>query len=121
MTASAVPVVDISPVLAVGGPEGTGNAPSRSAAERVGREMRRAAEDVGFFYVAGHGVPAAVFRNARDRALEFFRQDEETKQAVAINSSHHGYLQVGEARMRDATHIDLKESFVWGLDEAPSR
>ena len=120
ITISAVPVVDIGPLVNAAETGDATSAPLRSAAEIVGREMRRAAEEVGFFYVSGHGVPEAVFRNAGSRALEFFRQSEATKQTVAINESHHGYLQVGEARMEDATHIDLKESFVWGLEGSPS-
>ncbi|GIT72229.1 MAG: hypothetical protein Ct9H300mP28_20430 [Pseudomonadota bacterium] len=38
----------------------------------------------------------------------------EWKNTVKINSSHHGFLSIGEARMEKAKKVDLKESFIWG-------
>ena len=52
----AIPIIDFSPAFRVPvDPEGL---------EAVAREVRRASETVGFFYLAGHGVPDAVVERA---------------------------------------------------------
>ena len=47
---------------------------------------------------------------------DFLTVPKELKDSVKINANHHGYLTVGEAKMAEAERVDLKESFVWGLD-----
>jgi len=101
-----IPVIDISQ-LREGRPGG---------AARVGEAMREAAEAVGFFYVSGHGIPRERFETAHAASREFFARPLEEKNRVRINAHHHGFLRVGEAKMYDDAHADLKESFVWGLD-----
>jgi len=44
----AIPVIDFGPAFR-GEPGGL---------EAVARQVRRASEEIGFFYLAGHGVPA---------------------------------------------------------------
>lgn len=103
-----IPVIDIS-ALRAGHPEG---------AKQVGEAMRAAAEQVGFFYVAHHGIPAPVFESAHAASRAFFARPLEEKNQLKINAHHHGFLRVGEAKMYDEARADLKESFVWGLDLA---
>ena len=83
---------------------------------QVAQEIRKAAEEVGFFYIRNHGIPESVITQAHRASQSFFSQSQDSKQKIKINSSHHGFLSVGEAKMESAENIDLKESFVWGLD-----
>lgn len=106
LDAAAIPVIDLAG-LEAGSPE---------ALERVGAELRRAAETIGFFYVRNHGLPPELIARAFAVAEDFFRRPLEQKQQVRISELHRGFLRVGEAKMYDGARADLKESFVWGLD-----
>ena len=85
-------------------------------ARTVALEIRQAAEEVGFFYIRNHGIAEGVIKQAYAASKMFFNLPEELKDNVKINANHHGYLSVGEAKMEQAERVDLKESFVWGLD-----
>lgn len=102
--AADIPVIDIAPLR-----EG-------SDPERVARDLRRAATEVGFLYVRNHGVPETVIDTARAVARDFFALPAARKDAVAVNTYHHGFLRIGGAKMDDDAKADLKESFIWGLE-----
>jgi isopenicillin N synthase-like dioxygenase len=109
---SEIPVIDIAPLWM----EGAGHA--------VAGSLRRASSEVGFFYVRNHGVPEPVVVRADAAARRFFKLPIDDKQRVCINRHHHGFLRIGEAKMATDAKVDLKESFVWGLDlpeEDPER
>ena len=101
-----IPVIDTAP-LRFGTSE---------AAQAVALKIRQAAEEVGFFYICNHGISEAVIEQAYRAAQGFFSRPKKWKNSVKINSNHHGFLSVGEAKMEQAERVDLKESFVWGLD-----
>lgn len=101
-----IPVIDIS-ALRDGSADG---------AQRVGTAMRAAAEQVGFFYIRHHGIPASLFEAAHAASRAFFARPLEEKNRLPINAHHHGFLRMGESKMYDDARADLKESFVWGLD-----
>ncbi len=101
-----IPVIDVNPLRA-----GT-----LEDAHSVALEIRRAAEEIGFFYIRNHGVPESVIKQSYSAAKDFFNLPKVVKNNVKINSNHHGYLCFGEAMMEHAESVDLKESFVWGLD-----
>jgi len=101
-----IPVIDVSKLRS--GTLKTANA--------VALEIRQAAEEVGFFYIHNHGIPEPMIKQAYYAAKDFFNLPKELKDSVKINANHHGYLSVGEAKMDKAERMDLKESFVWGLD-----
>ncbi len=101
-----VPVVDIGPLRDGSDPHGVATA------------LYRASRDVGFLYVRNHGMDAALLTRARMLALEFFHQSSEAKQALGISDRHRGYLPMGAARMQDKEPSDLKESFIWGHEDA---
>lgn len=104
-----IPVVDIGPLR-----DGSG-------VQEVARALHRASTEAGFIYVSNHGIPEAQLRAARETALAFFRQDPAVKQRVAISPQHRGWLKAGAARMDDDLLPDLKESFVWGFEDAQGR
>ena len=101
-----IPVIDVKPLRA-----GT-----LENAYSVALEIRQAAEEIGFFYIRNHGVPESVIKQSYSAAKDFFNLPKVVKNNVKINSNHHGYLCFGEAKMEQAESVDLKESFVWGLD-----
>lgn len=57
-----VPTIDIAPFL-------SGSATGKA---RVAAEARKACEEVGFFLIAGHGIPNSLIKNIRDVSNEFF-------------------------------------------------
>ena len=101
-----IPVINVSPLRKGKSEE----------AKSVAMEIRKAAEEVGFFYICDHGIPKEVLDNAYNSTKEFFERPRYFKEKIKINSNHHGFLSVGEAKMENAMNVDLKESFVWGLD-----
>jgi isopenicillin N synthase-like dioxygenase len=98
-----VPVVDMAPL-------------ARGDVAEVAAAVRRAAIEVGFFYVRNHGVPADAIDAAFAASRDFFALPLSRKLAVAVNARHRGYIKVGEAKMYEGARPDLKESFVYGLD-----
>ena len=102
----AIPVIDAAPLAAGGG------------VEAVARELRAAAEGIGFFYVRNHGIPAELIARVEEVSRRFFAAPAALKAQVAPLDRHRGWLKVGEAKMYAGARVDLKESFVWGLDVA---
>jgi isopenicillin N synthase-like dioxygenase len=106
-----IPLVDIATLFG----------PDRAAKLATAREMARAASDVGFLYVTGHGIPPALIRALETRAAEFFALPLAVKQSYYIGKSraHRGYVPVGEERFYGATEsskVDKKEAFDLSVD-----
>lgn len=102
----AIPVIDLTGV--------TDGGPALSA---IGRQILAAAEGIGFFYIRHHGIPASLIDAVFAASARFFAEPLASKQRVAVNAGHRGFIRVGEAKMASRAKPDLKESFVWGLDE----
>lgn len=103
-----IPVVDAGPLF--------GTEPDY---RRVGDALRRAAEDVGFFYVSGHCIGDDLMQAAFDQARTLFGSGHDVLNGLAARDYHRGYLGMGGARMEGQARADLKESFIWGMDFAP--
>jgi isopenicillin N synthase-like dioxygenase len=103
-TQDMIPVIDIGPLRDGSDPVG------------VARQLHRASREVGFIYVANHGIPENTIERARAVAMDFFRHPAADKTTVAVSGTHRGFLSVGGARMQDNARADLKESFVWGYE-----
>lgn len=86
--AAPLPVVDIAPLL------GTDPRAKRRAARALGR----AAEEYGFLYVEGHGVPARAIEAVYAQAASWFRRPIEDKLELYIGRSrnHRGYVPQSE-------------------------
>jgi isopenicillin N synthase-like dioxygenase len=106
---SEIPVIDLAGLCAPGEP----------GLAEVGRQIRRAATEVGFFYIANHGVPQRVIDDAFAEARSFFRRPAAEKEEVRVNALHRGWLAPGGAVMDGAKRPDLKESFIFGLELPP--
>jgi isopenicillin N synthase-like dioxygenase len=82
----------------------------------VAREVRRACETVGFFYLAGHGVPDAVVERAFAASREFHALPMDEKLRLGLNQSNIGYLPVNQSiqkasTVHKATRPNYNESF----------
>ena len=102
-TATTVPVIDMAPLLENG-----------DVADLVA-EIRMACEQVGFFYVKNHGIPAATITAVIDASQRFFEQPPETRMKTVKNEFHRGYLPIGTTQFPGRSP-DLKDSFDIGVD-----
>ena len=110
----AIPVIDVAPAFA--GQHG--------ALEAVAAQVRSASERVGFFYVAGHGVPQALIDDAFQASREFHAMPLEGKLTLKLNQNNIGYLPVNESIQRastvhKATRPNFNESFFISHDRSP--
>jgi len=103
---TTIPVIDMAPLQ-----DG-----SVDSAREVAQQLLDAAESIGFFYVRNHGVSRETIARTEALARRFFALPLEEKQQVKVTPWHRGYIEIGEAKMYDGAKIDLKESFVWGMD-----
>lgn len=78
--------------------------------------LRRAAHEVGFFYLRGHGVPQALADEVLASSRAFFALPLERKLEIDIARSPHfrGYTRVGSERTGGST--DWREQLDIGLD-----
>jgi isopenicillin N synthase-like dioxygenase len=110
----SIPVIDVGPAFR-GEP---------GALEAAAEKVRRASERVGFFYVAGHGVPDDVIADAFEASREFHALPFEIKRALPINENNIGYLGVNESiqaasTVHKATRPNFNESFFISHDRGP--
>lgn len=106
-----LPVVDIAALF---------DGPSDGAA-RAAAQLGRAAREVGFCYVTGHGIADAVFDRLLDASKRFFALPLADKMAVYIGRSrnHRGYVPEGEEVFSIGSK-DRKEAFDLALDLPPN-
>lgn len=97
-----IPVVDIRGLL-------HGDAAARQA---VAEEIGRAAREVGFFQIVGHGIERELRQGLIEQAGAFFAQPLEVKMTRYIGQydHHRGYVPPGE-EAPDPDKRDLKEAF----------
>jgi isopenicillin N synthase-like dioxygenase len=80
-----IPVLDLGDYLA-GKP---------GALEKLGAQLRHAQENIGFFYIANHGVPQAVIDRMNAATAAFHALPMERKLAVKIDEDQTGYIPMG--------------------------
>lgn len=102
-----IPVIDISGLR-------------QGAAERraVARELRKACTETGFFYIVGHGTPAALIEQLLRQSRLFFALPAEQKLALVTDMSpcRRGYEPLRAQTLEPNMPPDLKEGFQIGLD-----
>jgi len=104
-----IPVIDFAPMLVDRHPD----------RDRVVEEIGDACVNVGFFYLANHGVPEIVRRRAFAAAKRFFDQTLATKSKIHISKSTHvrGFTPILEENFdTENGKGDLKESFDMALE-----
>ena len=104
---TALPIVDIAALV------GGRGAAMQAAADALGR----AAREVGFCYVTGHGIAEATFAGLLDASRRFFALPMQEKMKVYIGRSrnHRGYVPEGE-EVFAAGSRDRKEAFDLAID-----
>ena len=104
-----IPVIDVSGL----------RSPDLAERRRVGDELGRACEEVGFLSVVDHGVPWDVIEGAFDAAHRFFASPAEAKQFASLTEGvlNRGYDGVLSQQLDPtAPAPDVKEVFDIGLD-----
>ena len=99
-----VPVIDLAGML-TGDPE---------AKARVATNLREACSNVGFFYIANHGIPQALMDTMFAEAERFFHLSPDDKNALHVKQSPHlvGYIGMGEENADPAVSKgDIHEGF----------
>ena len=106
----SLPIIDMGPALA-------GDAAGLGA---FASEIGRAARDVGFFYLAGHGVDAGLIERVFALSAAFFALSAAEKEELSIARSPHnrGYVAMKGESLDPTKPADLKEAFNIGLDLA---
>ena len=87
----------------------------------VAREVRDAGRDLGLFFVANHGVPAALIESHFELARSFFALDLAEKRAIDVSRSNcfRGYEGFRTQTIDASAPGDLKEGFIMGPDLPP--
>ena len=105
---AALPIIDVGPLL--------GDGPAAARAEAAGR-IQAACRDRGFFYVAGHGVPAGLLDQLANASAEFFALPPADKLQIAMERggrAWRGFFPVG-AELTSG-RPDLKEGLYFGAE-----
>lgn len=91
----------------------------RDEPAKLRAELRRVAHDVGFLYLAGHGVPDDLARRLLDAARRLFALPQSAKDAVAMTNSPHfrGYTRLGGELT--GGQIDWREQIDIGPERTP--
>ncbi len=103
---STIPIIDIGPLRDGSDPIG------------VAQALNKASREVGFIYISNHGMAETLIDAAREAALRFFRLPMDVKNEVRVNDKHRGFLGQGGAKMQTGARADLKESFIFGYEDA---
>jgi isopenicillin N synthase-like dioxygenase len=69
---------------------------------RLGAQLRHAFENVGFYYLRGHGVPQAMIDATFEQARRFHAQPLDAKLALRINEHNIGYMPMGGSLARSS-------------------
>ena len=111
MAASAeeleIPVIDISAISLIHVDVGNKNYGT------IGEKLHQALGNVGFAYLANHGIPAKIVEDCMREAKTFFQLPIEEKKRFSRGdvSNPHGYSAVGREVLENNDIIEEKESF----------
>jgi isopenicillin N synthase-like dioxygenase len=112
--ADTIPVIDLGPYL--------GGAPG--ALDRAAAELRVALTEIGFYFIVGHGVPAAQVSDIYRQAARFHAQPLDRKLAIKLDKHNVGYLPLRGDTLRTSTvatvtKANLNEALFVARDLAP--
>ncbi|HUW79617.1 MAG TPA: 2-oxoglutarate and iron-dependent oxygenase domain-containing protein [Acidocella sp.] len=98
-----IPVIDFAPML------GTDS----QAKREVAAALRKAAIEVGFFYIRNHGVPAPIIQGLFTAGPAFFALplEEKMKTHVKLSTNNSGYTPMLEENVNPAAKGDLHEAY----------
>jgi len=103
-TRDEVPVLDLTPLN------------KGEALGPLARELRRACETIGFFYVANHGVPQKIVDDVFDATRRYFALPVEKRLELRMDERfRRGFMPQG-INQHPGYAPDLKESYEYALD-----
>ena len=100
MVGGAIPLIDVADYLA-GKP---------GAAAKAAAELRYAFENVGFYYLAGHGIPQALIDAQYEAAARFHALPSEAKLAIRVDEHNIGYMPIPDKAPPNAAAQGKKPS-----------
>jgi len=110
-----LPIIDMTPF--------TDDSGSTAARQKVAKDIRDACVNIGFFFLAGHGIPKSEFDELEDYGFRFFALPLDAKMTVHAGKSSQGqgFLQVGGVNPDANTDkaADLKERFIMSRELEP--
>jgi len=91
---------------------------------RLGQELRYAFENVGFYYLRGHGVPQSLIDAVFAEAERFHTQPIDAKLALRINEHNIGYMPIGgsiarSSKVNNNTRPSVNEAFFLRRERTP--
>lgn len=91
---------------------------------RLGQDLRYAFENVGFYYLRGHGIPQSLVDAVFAEAERFHAQPMEAKLALRINEHNIGYMPMGGSLARSSqvnnnTRPSVNEAFFLRRERTP--
>jgi len=105
-----IPVLDLAPCLA-------GQA---GALEELARQLRHSLENVGFYFIKGHGVPRSLCDDVFRETERFHAQPLDWKLKLKRNHDNVGYLPMTRSARRDAEITpNVNEAFFVKRDLPP--
>ncbi len=107
-----VPVVDVGPWFSTG---------DTAALNRVGADLRRASETVGFHQLVGHGLPLELREEILGFAREFHALDDATKTPIRMDQPGHpggiGWLGYGNRKLPTRATANRNAAFIIKCDD----
>lgn len=104
-----IPIIDIAPLV------------DGSDVEGVARQIGESCEQVGFFYVKNHGIPAELVERMYADTEKFFALPQQIKDSIHVAKSGptaRGYIPAdAENADKDMATADLKEAFDYGAEQ----
>ena len=79
--------------------------------QAVAAQVRKACQEIGFFYITSHGISDSVANAAVEATLEFFRQPLELKEKVRFDHGMEGYGLIDNEQVNKTEPIDVYEKF----------
>jgi len=94
------------------------------ASDHVVDDFRAAYSEVGFAYLAGHGVPQALIDDVFAAAISFHALPLSTKMAIELNELHRGFIPINTSTDRKSTLAKVRkpnqsESFMMMREAGP--
>ncbi|MEM7188162.1 MAG: 2OG-Fe(II) oxygenase family protein [Pseudomonadota bacterium] len=107
---SEIPVLDLAPLIAGDG------------TNALGAEFARIYGQIGFGYVINHGVDPALRKAVFAASREFHALPEATKQAIALDQNHRGYIAINTStdvtsELAEVTRPNQSASFMMMRDD----
>src|ERR1051326_6918324 len=100
MIAGAIPLIDVAGHLAR----------DAESSRKAAMQLRFAFENVGFYYLAGHGIPQSLIDRTYEAATRFHAQPMTTKLSLKVNEHNIGYLPISNAASPQAAAQGRKPS-----------